>query len=112
MSFTVYLLRDPSGAPRYVGLTVQTLEKRLRTHLSNTFDSAPVSSWIQSLRQSGEVPSIERLQTLAGLTQRVAAEIVEQAWIAYFLDTGADLLNAKVLRHPTDVCVLEGPMPV
>jgi len=71
-----------------VGVTANTLRKRLRDHC-NDKRRTHRTAWIQSLRKIGLRPIAEILETCED-HQRIDAE---KAWILGFRQSGADLVN-------------------
>ncbi len=80
--------------PRYVGGTVQALEKRLYQHIwsSKTNKSnIHIREWIKSLLAEGITPIIELLCICDGPSYKAD----EKAWIAFCRMNGCDLLNVS-----------------
>lgn len=88
---SIYRLADPVPSNVvYVGRTIQLLELRRRGHLHNGYQS-PVYRWVCSLVREGREPVIIEIEKVPA-EQAVAAE---DAWIAYYRATGANVLNVR-----------------
>jgi hypothetical protein len=90
----IYTLSDPHTEEiRYVGKTVETLNKRLSKHTSNIKNLNEKNHrafWIKSLVQKGLKPIIR-------LIEEVPFEIWEERekyWIKYYRDLGLNLVNS------------------
>lgn len=92
MPTTVYLLSDPrNNAPRYVGITTRSLEKRLVRHLNlENREIDHRSNWVRQLKSLGLKPMIEQLAVVEDSIRTEA----EQGWINFFRQIGADLVNS------------------
>ncbi len=91
---SIYGLIDPrTRKVRYIGMTMTTLEERLKQHMttyrSKRRDHPAKSAWIEELARLGLQPEIRLLET-AHCPARFAREI---AVIEDYLDQGADLVN-------------------
>lgn len=77
----VYGLADPlyPHQIRYVGITKQTLSRRLDGHLRSAGDHPPVRRWIRDLREEGRRPLILELEELD--EDEVALRTAERKWI-------------------------------
>ena len=66
MKTNVYALIEPNTLKiRYIGITEQTLQKRLFGHLSDSFlkrDNSRKRSWVISLKNKGYIPIIKLLK--------------------------------------------------
>lgn len=86
---TIYLLSDPvTLEPRYVGVTQNTLRKRLIDHC-NDRRRTHRTAWIQKIIRNGSRPKVDVLEACED-HQR---EDAERAWILGFRQAGADLVN-------------------
>src|SRR5438445_11316163 len=91
MLFTVYALLEPDDEEiRYVGVTCQTLEKRLQWHLIAPANTHLVT-WLANLQRKGKVPRIKAL--IENIPNPVSAKRIEEEQIA--LHKGFRLLNIK-----------------
>lgn len=100
----IYVLCDPiTGELRYVGKTIQTLEKRLNHHVSDVRELNHRSNWILSLRMDGLKPTIHSIEEVSDDRLLDEREIF---WIAHYRALGCNLLNAcdggGGTLHPTD----------
>lgn len=94
MDSHIYGLADPiSQHVRYIGRTIQSLEKRLREHIgvSRRKSQCAKSLWIRSLLIRGLTPEIFEIETVP-LERSQEAEGI---WMQYFRYVGADLLNEQ-----------------
>ena len=90
----IYKLIDPNTLEvRYIGRTVQTLNKRLNGHLSkarkkrsNTY----IQNWLLSLIQNKQKPLIEFITEIIGWSESYK---FEQALISEFIRNGYNLVN-------------------
>lgn len=90
----IYALHDESGAVRYVGMTMHTLERRLAVHLSEARTSQRQYHrlrWIRKMMTAGTVPSIRLIETCS------AQEMPEREryWIREYRQLGARLTNSS-----------------
>lgn len=92
--FKVYRLRDPrTGKIRYIGMTGQTLIKRVHQHMAQTNKcSIDKYNWMRELIWSGYNPLIE---TIAEFENRELALKAETDWIYFGLSMGWDLFNKE-----------------
>ena len=93
----IYLLRDPvTDAPKYVGVTSQPVEDRLRRHISEAFNRSRAneskSAWIRDLVRAGNRPRIEIIEDSFSHPE-ARGFIRESYWIDKFEDEGIPLLN-------------------
>lgn len=91
----IYVLMDPDTSEvRYIGKTVKTLRARLATHISHAKVSSGhkrhVLAWIYGLLETGKLPVIQLVETIAPNTDWV---IAEQRWVMELREAGADLCN-------------------
>lgn len=89
----IYGMLDPRTKElRYVGKTAQSLEHRLRNHISraNLRSSRHSSRWIAGIIASGEVPDIFEIEILPDIADWQSAE---RFWIEYFKSIGCRLTN-------------------
>lgn len=85
----VYTLTDPrNNEVRYVGVTIQKLQARLRGHLRYKGKDHR-TAWVQSLLREGVIPVIDQIDVVP-IEDRGEAE---QRWIAIYRERGADLTN-------------------
>lgn len=93
----IYELRDPRSkdvTPRYVGITIKDLEKRLYFHIKDaerSISSTHKIKWIQSLLRSNVTPTIHLIEEVIGW--KYACE-VEKYWIKEFREQGYNLTNS------------------
>jgi len=102
MSFTVYGLIDPrDGRFRYVGITEQSLERRVGDHMEQCpFDDTPRSLWLRQLRDDGLSPMPTTLRHAA---DREAAMVAEFSIICALKQAGVELVNAGLSEPPASV---------
>lgn len=97
MDYKVYYLVCPeSREVRYVGVTKQKLQRRLHSHINESFcktrsNRTHKNNWIQTLHRKGLKPEINLLQAFNNQEDLLAAEIY---WIGYFKSIGCDLTNS------------------
>lgn len=85
-----YILEHPeTGYVRYIGKTVQSLERRLYSHLRCRFESYK-SNWIKSLRRKGLTPKISLIEEIE-YTENW--EWLEEYWISQFRAWGFRITN-------------------
>lgn len=89
---SIYALLDPrSGAVRYVGMTVETPERRRNRHIYvSKRRKTHCANWVRSLVSHGLEPILMVIEK--GVPSEILAEL-EVEWIAFFRLTGADLTN-------------------
>lgn len=92
----IYTLSDPlTGDVRYVGRTVNPLERRLREHINTarrgTLKDKAKEEWIVALHEQGLKPIIALIDEACLSTYRAA----EKRWVAHYRLMFADLLNIK-----------------
>jgi predicted GIY-YIG superfamily endonuclease len=96
ITYTVYALCDPTGDPRYVGVT-ENLNQRFRSHLAGSA-KAPSARWIRVLRERGERPRLIVLEEdIPGVEEGAAREAF---WIAVLRRDGHRLLNRPLWAFP------------
>lgn len=85
----VYCLKDPeTGKIRYVGQSKNIHNRYYYGHLkSDRVSSHPVTSWVNKLKDSDKIPSIEILEICENPID------VEKQWIDKIKSQGHDLLN-------------------
>jgi hypothetical protein len=90
-TWCIYILRDPHGGVRYVGVTHQTVQKRLSSHLSKARSGAQshLMNWLRSLLAIGSTPAVAVIETGCG-SEWGAAEV---RWIKHYRELGAALVN-------------------
>ena len=90
--WTIYALLCPSTKQvRYVGITSQPLNQRLRAHLLGNDYNPAKDQWIYWLRSQSLLPLIVPIEVTIGT--RKQAEQHEKYWIYEFIKFGHDLLN-------------------
>lgn len=88
--------RDPECKPRYVGITTNSLENRLRFHIYESKNPKHCnytfykSKWIQKLEKEKVIPTIYLIEEVVGW--KYACE-VEKYWIKEFKKQGYRLTN-------------------
>ncbi len=105
----IYRLVDPiTNRVMYIGLTTQTLQKRLSGHIKETekalggfIDLTAKQKWIYSLLKVGMKPIIETVQICDSDSALRRAELF---WIHSYLTEGTELLNiaSNPLIRPVD----------
>lgn len=89
--YSVYALLDPRSLYiRYVGITKNRIQDRLKGHLSEN-KSNRKNNWIKQLKRNGLTPVCEEIES--GLTMEKAYE-AEVFFISYFKFIGFNLTNA------------------
>jgi len=87
---SVYALKDPDGAVRYIGWSIYP-QKRLLTHIRVAKSGREVNhrtNWILSLAAKGLTPTLDVIEeNVIDFSRR------ERFWIAYFRSLGARLTN-------------------
>lgn len=99
--YKVYRLRDPrTGKVRYIGMTQQSLVKRVHQHMSQKDNcSLDKYNWLRELIWTGYNPLIE---TIAEFENRELALQAETAWIYLGLSQGWDLFNKERKQFTKD----------
>lgn len=92
--WTVYVLKDPAGAIRYVGVTAGPIEKRLQRHLweARTLRTHR-AAWVRSLVARDQAPTIEAVETTEDWAE------AETRWIATLRAQGVNLVNGNAGGH-------------
>lgn len=87
----IYTLSCPiSNQVRYIGKTVESLEKRFNRHISySKREKSHKANWINSLLKNNKRPIIEILDECSTNDW----EIIEQYWISQFKNWGFNLVN-------------------
>ena len=94
----VYVLIDPrDGIVRYVGITDQTMNRRLDQHLKRTDGNNEKSAWINELILAGMKPKIKAIEE--GLTLQEANER-ETYWIQHYLTGNTPITNRAKTPSP------------
>ena len=95
--WVIYCLSHPSTCAhvRYIGITSQSLETRLKYHLNRNGYNRELCSWVQTIREEGIHPSIAEIARVHGT--RAQAEQEERLWIWRYLARGYDLLNTAYI---------------
>jgi group I intron endonuclease len=92
IEYKIYKLIDPiTSQVRYIGLTFNTLNQRLKSHRSENSKSHK-TYWIKSLEQRGFKPKIELIES--GIESYESACEREIYWISKFREDGFDLTNS------------------
>lgn len=100
----IYKLIDPlNNEIRYVGKTINTLNRRLGGHLSSTKRAKTYTSkWVNSLIKAGRKPVIELIEEV----NENEWHEKEKFWIKYHIDIGCRLTN--LCEGGKDSLVLKG----
>lgn len=105
MKGKIYILKSPiNGEIRYVGQTIQRLDRRLSTHIydalyrNNGKYNIPKSNWLKKLILAGYLPIIEEIE----LVDRSLLDSREKYWIKTLKEQGHSLLN--LTEGGNDVC--------
>lgn len=92
-NYKIYSLRSPeSDNVRYIGYTKKSLEKRLKGHLGDSYNSYKVN-WIKGLKANNLIPIIELIE------DGISEDDVKQKEIHYiklFKSFGAKLVNGTL----------------
>jgi predicted GIY-YIG superfamily endonuclease len=84
----IYALTEPnSKVVRYIGSSTNP-EKRYLSHYYSNHNGRKFA-WVKSLRERGEKPGL----LVIAKTDSKNRKAVENSYILFFLDAGADLLN-------------------
>jgi len=90
---TIYSLSCPiDGQVKYIGLTSDSLEKRLAGHLANPTNGANYN-WFYKLSKENKKPIIEYVDSCSD-NKREGMQL-ESHWIQQFKSWGFDLNNGK-----------------
>jgi hypothetical protein len=94
MIITIYVLKDPDTMEiRYVGVTSQTLNRRLSVHINKSPNlKTHVARWITKLLNNGKEPIIEEIEHNETDTIVWGRE-QEEYWIAEYRKQGKRLCN-------------------
>ena len=88
--YKIYKLIDPvDESVRYVGLTINSLNQRLKSH-RNEKSKSHKSAWIKSLKSKGNTPKIELIEEVDSYEQACDREIF---WIDKLRQDGHKLTN-------------------
>lgn len=92
----IYTLSDPfTGRVRYVGRTVNPLERRLKEHIrcatKGKLKDKKKEIWIKSLVEKGSTPVIKLIQE----SDLDNFQADEKRWVKHYRDEYHDLLNIK-----------------
>lgn len=87
---------------RYIGITSQSLERRLAGHMRNESGTEQKRAWIEQLRAHNLTAQIEVIDTAPNERD---AQKAEQAWIDHHIRLGCSLTNSEVsdVQHVLDV---------
>lgn len=92
----IYVLKDPETLEiRYVGQTIQRLDRRMSTHIydalyrNNGNYNIPKCNWFRKLFKQDKYPIIECIEEV----ERHILDEREIYWIKYFKNNGCKLLN-------------------
>jgi len=85
--------RDPECRPRYVGITVKALDKRLVAHLTknNLVTRTHKNNWIKSLLEKKVIPTIHLIEEVENWEESCE---IEKYWIKEFREQGYNLTNS------------------
>lgn len=101
--YKVYVLKDTTGI-RYVGITKQDLEKRLKGHISKAKNEyTHKANWLNLLGSNGELPVIEEIEIVHSMNEALERE---KFWIYTFKNVynltnstdGGDIINNMTLE--------------
>lgn len=85
----IYSLNCPiTGAPKYIGKTIKSLNNRLFGHL-NEYRCTKKGNWIKSLRRKSLIPIIEMVDEV----DRLKIDFWEKHYISLYKSWGFDLKN-------------------
>lgn len=84
----IYILTDPGGEPRYVGMTYRP-KKRYSDHLSYQGGNLHKANWIKKLKKDGYKPGL----TLICLVDSYNAGLFEKMFIKAISERGHKLVN-------------------
>jgi hypothetical protein len=76
---------------RYIGITTQPLDQRLKLHLRGKDHNPGKDEWIAWLQLQGLQPDIIAIDSIVGT--RPQAECRERYWVYEYIRAGHDLLN-------------------
>jgi hypothetical protein len=90
--WSIYRLFCPiTNMARFIGITTQPLDQRLKYHLRGKDHNPGKANWITWPQQQGLQPDILPIDTITGT--RAQAEQRERYWIYEYIRAGHDLLN-------------------
>jgi hypothetical protein len=90
--WSVYKLLCPvTTMTRYIGITTQPLDQRLKLHLRGKDHNPGKDEWIAWLQLQGLQPDILSIDSIVGT--RAQAECCERHWVYEYIRAGHDLLN-------------------
>lgn len=96
MKVYIYCLRCPdTNTVRYVGKTINSLERRLSKHMAESSLKAQTNhrtNWLRSLKNINKSPIIELLEIVK---ENEKWEERERAWILFYKNDGANLVNSN-----------------
>lgn len=86
----IYKLLDPDTLKiRYVGKTIEPLNRRLCKHMYNRNNKSKIAKWCRKLHRENKRPIIELIEEVR---DSIWGE-KEKYWIKYYKDKGCDLMN-------------------
>lgn len=94
----VYKLVDPddeSETPRYIGITIKSLQVRLTHHCGKNENKTRThrTNWVKSLLECGKRPKIILIEEVVGWKNACEREIY---WIQFYKDIGLKLCNGTL----------------
>lgn len=90
IEYRIYQLVDPTNNQiRYVGLTLNTLNQRLKSH-RNENSKSHKTNWVKSLQKKGYSPKIELIEIVSTYEEACEREIY---WISKLKEEGHRLTN-------------------
>lgn len=107
MQWIIYALSSSDGAVRYVGVTKQSMRRRLSAHIyrARRGENTHKDRWIRALLAINELPIATTLEAGEGMWQAA-----ERRWITQLRAQGCDLTNATLggegcegYKHPEHV---------
>ncbi len=94
--YAIYALIDPADQlVYYVGQT-RNPAKRLAEHLRTHTSESAKAAWLRNLRERGQQPIMQILETVTGLETALKQE---QKWILAFGEKGMPLVNIETQRE-------------
>ena len=102
MSTEIYTLQDDKGTVRYVGKTMQGLQRRLTVHMitARSGERNHRCNWLRSCLTNGYIPTIQRIDCVNGDGCKE-----EMYWIKEYRRRGSNLTNATDGGEGTLGCV-------
>lgn len=92
---SIYTLTCPLfGMVRYVGITMQSLNKRLQGHVRGDSGTERKSDWIETLKQSSLKPIIALVSESPNEQQ---AKMTERRYILHYIQQGCPLVNVEAM---------------